>query len=434
MEVTTTTGEVIKLEGEYEHYSGGGETVTRRIKEQDKVTAPKFPSITQTRNWHNTVGRNLMLASGRADGAEVLWWNKVMEDGAKFEDFADSGGARFAILDLKLHQCLTAVIKEGCRTLAAKLATMEDKAMMNGEILKGRQLGWLIHDWFRLNPNMKPLYGFQDINDIQWMGDDKIFEFLQLWRGIVSQNTIQLTHEQLAVILLAKIPDNSKAIGQDKAYYKRLPDGHEQKTYDYLINSMERYLDHVQMEHNQGLRRAAMQKGRAVGAGGLVTGSSGGPGAGTGVQKKPCYFFNHGSCKNKDENCRFGHVHLPAAEKAKMEKPTTGSARTPSPRRGGGAGASADGSGQQQQPQQQQQQQPSIRHCFSFLKGNCKKGDDCMFSHLGQEAVDEIKRARAKAEAKAKAKAAPKPKAKATAAKPLPVAWDARVVACIANE
>ena len=57
-----------------------------------------------------------------------------------------------------------------------------------------------------------------------------------------------------------------------------------------------------------------------------------------------------------------------------------------------------------------------------------------MFSHLSQEAVDEIKRARAKAEAKAKAKAAPKPKAKATAAKPLPVTWDARIVACIANE
>ena len=122
--------------------------------------------------------------------------------------------------------------------------------MQRGELLKGRQLGWLIHDWFRLNPHMKPLYGLQDYSDIQWMGDDKIFEFLTLWKDIVAQNAIKLTHEQLATILVAEIPNKSTAIGQDKAYWKRLPDGHEQKTYEYLINSMERYLDYHQMEHN----------------------------------------------------------------------------------------------------------------------------------------------------------------------------------------
>ena len=85
--------------------------MTRRCKEQDKVLSPRFPSITTLRDWHNTQGRNLVLASGRGDGNIVVqWWNEIQREGARFEDFADSGGASFAVLDLKLHASLTGVI------------------------------------------------------------------------------------------------------------------------------------------------------------------------------------------------------------------------------------------------------------------------------------------------------------------------------------
>ena len=90
--------------------------------------------------------------------------------------------------------------------------------MTGGVVIKGRQLGWMIHDWFRLNPDLKPLNGLEDITDIQWMNDHKIVEFLQLWKEIVSQNVIELTQKQLATILENKITVSSKAIGQDIAY------------------------------------------------------------------------------------------------------------------------------------------------------------------------------------------------------------------------
>ena len=115
------------------------------------------------------------MAGGRADGAENAWWSEILRDGSKFEDFHDSGGARYATLDLKLHKALTACIKQGNKTLAAKLADKEDEATQRGELLKGRQLGWLIHDWFRLNPHMKPLYGLQDYTDMQCMGGRQDF-------------------------------------------------------------------------------------------------------------------------------------------------------------------------------------------------------------------------------------------------------------------
>ena len=127
LEIATTNGEVIKLEGEYEQVVGGDEIITRRVKEADKVLVPKFPSITNLKQWHNQLARNLVLASGRTDGQEVAWLNMVLADGAKIDLFELSGEARFATLDIKLHSALTVCIKEGNKALAAKLSNIEDE-------------------------------------------------------------------------------------------------------------------------------------------------------------------------------------------------------------------------------------------------------------------------------------------------------------------
>ena len=277
----------------------------------------------------------------------------------------------------------------------------------------------MIHNRFRFIPDMKPLYGLQDYADIQWLGDDKIFEFLELWKQIVTANTIQLTPKQLATILEAKIPANSRAVGQDLAYYKRLPEDHEQKTYDYLINALERHIDRQQMETNQGLRRAALTRGRGLSIG-LGAARGGGAGTPAGSGKKPCYFFNHGGCKHKDDKCKFAHVKVSAEDKEKMVKPES---RSASPARSSGGGP----------PQPVGERVPRReQHCFKFLKGECQKGDTCMFAHVSAETLTELKRAAKAREAAPKAKA--KAKAKAVAVKPVPTSWDERVAACIAAE
>ena len=135
--------------------------------------------------------------------------------------------------------------------------------------------------------------------------------------------------KSLAVILIDKIPENSKAIGQDIAYWKRLPEGNDQKTYEYLINAMERYLDRTQMEANQEMRRAAMIRGRGVVSGGVA---GGGASTSAGPIKKPCYFYNHGGCKNGND-CKFAHEMKSPEEKAKMEKPVRSG--SPPPARSG---------------------------------------------------------------------------------------------------
>ena len=69
---------------------------------------------------------------------------------------------------------------------------------------------------------MKPLYGLEAITDLKWFGDDKIFEFMEWWKDIVTNNTIALSQRQLAEILVIKMAP-SKELAQDVAYWKRLP-------------------------------------------------------------------------------------------------------------------------------------------------------------------------------------------------------------------
>jgi hypothetical protein len=169
----------------------------------------------------------------------------VFKTGAKVEDFANSGEPRFATLDIKLYAAVLSVIRDGNRTLATKVAGLEDAALTKGNVMKGRQLVFLVHDWFKLNPDMKHLYGLHEITDIKWYGDERIFDFLELWRRIVSSNSIELTPKQLSIILVEKMAP-SKVLAQDVAYWKRLEDGNDQKTYEYLINAMQRHLDRDQ--------------------------------------------------------------------------------------------------------------------------------------------------------------------------------------------
>ena len=102
------------------------------------------PSVTKIKQWRNSLARGLVLASGRTDGQEVPWLNEVFKTGAKFEDSTSSGDASFATLDIKLRLAIMAIVKEVNRTLATKLASLEDIAFTKGTILKGRQLVWRI--------------------------------------------------------------------------------------------------------------------------------------------------------------------------------------------------------------------------------------------------------------------------------------------------
>ena len=147
-----------------------------------------------------------------------------------------------------------------------------------------------------------------------------------------------------------------------------------------------------------------MTRGRGLQTG-LGAARGGGAGTPAGSGKKPCYFFNHGGCNKAQGKCRFEHVKVSDAEKAKMQKPPP---RSLSPPPSGGSPSGAGGGN----PARAGGGQTKISYCFDFAKGGTCPRDPCPFPHIPQAEVDRVKAA---AKAKATAKAEPKTKAKAKA-------------------
>eukprot|EP00974_Lingulodinium_polyedra_P029528 2844714-Lingulodinium_polyedra.AAC.1 len=61
--------------------------------------------------------------------------------------------------------------------------------------MKGRQMIWIILDYFKTNQSLNIQYAFQDLQEVLWMGDDKMDEFLRHYRYILSNLKFEVPDE-----------------------------------------------------------------------------------------------------------------------------------------------------------------------------------------------------------------------------------------------
>ena len=73
----------------------------RRIREQDTVKVPNFPTLPNLTQWRIQISKNLVTAGGYLDLREITWWGEIGLAENTFETLADSGDQRFLSLDLK---------------------------------------------------------------------------------------------------------------------------------------------------------------------------------------------------------------------------------------------------------------------------------------------------------------------------------------------
>ena len=146
------------------------------------VTVPPFPKITQVPSWKSMLARNLIAASTHTDKKEVAWLNEV--EGSTFEalviqvrkDLSSSIRCLFpALMKLNLPTQLRLDINQH-----------ELTAMKNGTSISGRQVIYLIYQWFATDEYMSTVYGLHDLTELLWMGDkpSEMQRFLQYWDNI----------------------------------------------------------------------------------------------------------------------------------------------------------------------------------------------------------------------------------------------------------
>ena len=195
--------------------------------------------------------------------------------------------------------------------------------------------------------------------------NNQLEKFLTTWDSVVAGLKDAVSETVLLPIFLRQIRQ-APQLREDLAYYDRLPIGHEDKTYMFLITSVRRY---VSRQRAKATREATHQS---------LAGEAADPKAAAPAPKPKAKGKAKSKAKAKAKSSGGGDA--PAAKaKAKPKAKAKAGAKSSTP-------------------------------CKFFAMGTCKFGDGCSYSHKDDAPA---------AEAKAKAKAKPKAKAKADAAQPV---------------
>ena len=125
------------------------------------VSVPPFPKITQDPSRKSMLARSLIAASTHTDKKEVAWLNGV--EGFTFEALGDPGEERFKFLDQVLAPALMKLIL--LTQLRLDINQQELTAMENGTSISGREVIYLIYQWFATDEYMSTVYGLHDLTE-----------------------------------------------------------------------------------------------------------------------------------------------------------------------------------------------------------------------------------------------------------------------------
>ena len=303
-----------------------------------------------------------------AISSDLAWsWAKVVErPGLTLNDFAESTAlmglsgdhAELSRLDYKMKQELTQKIPEGRLAHYIKrreLAYQDEKE----KPLKGRQVLWLIYEFFSVGDTHEKIHRIHDLMKVEWRGDDKIAEFLDDWTDVYTQMARKPDHDTVREILMTQVRKSTRELKHALEEWDKLEP--EEQTVAWMMEVLNRKVDTRRRLENKAEVSASVAAGRK----GNTQPAAPTPKVAAAPPAQPaCPLYLKGSCKNG--------ASCPAPHPPNMQ------------------GKAKQNGNQQQQKQQPQQnpQQPSGNTqagwgnpCWRFHEGKCLKGDACSFEH-----------------------------------------------------
>ena len=105
--------------------------------------------------------------------------------------------------------------------LSQRVKGKEQELYRLNKSIKGRQIAWMIYDWFKTDVHMNLVYGFQDLVSMTWWGDAKMEGWLHQWDHIVSNLENPLDDKTLRDIMEGHL-NTSAELKEDIAHYNRV--------------------------------------------------------------------------------------------------------------------------------------------------------------------------------------------------------------------
>ena len=82
------------------------------------------------------------------------------------------------------------------------------------------------------------------------VSDDKLSQFIQTWESVLAGMKEELPASTMEVLFLMQLR-TSKVLKEEIAHYDRVEKGHADKSYEYLVKTLKRYLERKRQERNR---------------------------------------------------------------------------------------------------------------------------------------------------------------------------------------
>ena len=340
-------------------------------KEADKVVVPPWPKSHDLDGSKSQLLSNVLSACADTDQEVwISWLNEAFVLNPDISGMSNSGGSRFTTIDVKLANALNAMIASSGDSgkeiaMDIKVMTLNMARKNPPEVVRGRQIVAMILDSFRSATHTDLAFTGKHLYELTDPGDNKLSLFKSQWVHILSAMREDDKPRGLALrdILFDKIK-GSTSMAFDIRYYKKNPEGHPEKTYEYLMEMINRTIATEREEKNR------LEKLKGVNQ--IVS------------NPKALAAEKPGKKENQQDNTK-------AASKATNESAAPVVPRPPQKEhndysKGKGKYEKGKGKGKNKDKDKSRGRSPSVDRktipcVYHFQKGGCSKGKDCPFSH-----------------------------------------------------
>ena len=336
-------------------------------READKVYISPWPKHQNLGVWQSDLIKSVCLAANDGDRAAwEVWLQPALRQNPDIDALNDSGGQRFQSIDAKLSIALSNVISQAgdvARHVAIKLRLRTQASNRRSTFVMGREILAMILEHFRTPGQRETAFTMEHIIQSRYLGDANIETFYEKWMEIVSNMMPEDVPQDdwLRDALYKKIR-NSNLMVYDIKQYESWMEGDPRRTYQYLINVIERHIARIREDKHV----VAREKYARDFAGG------GRPTAPTPIAPAP-----------PDANAK-AKAKANAKEKAtpKPKAKSDAAPVLPSPQpkqhaKGKGQGKKGKSKSRSASPREKKK----IPCHVHFIKKSCKKGKDCEYSH-----------------------------------------------------
>jgi hypothetical protein len=144
-------------------------------KEADHIKLEGLPNISRFKGWLLSFRKDVASAAGKPEAG--FKWISAVETAASYESLADSG--EFGVLDCKLAAAFGKILNG---EIGRQVNLAEEKAAKNGHMLKGRQIAYMVMDYFKITAQEGAILELDDLVSLQ-LHSSNLKKFTHDWES-----------------------------------------------------------------------------------------------------------------------------------------------------------------------------------------------------------------------------------------------------------